>query len=97
MTREEKLRLEARIQEEMKERCERMISCINKNYIDTKKVDGSYIEAGIFKIPLGIEPRFILRDKRIREIRWAITRYMESKQSIPTEWIEEYNQLVKEL
>ncbi len=93
MTREDKLKLEARIREEMKERCERMISCINKNYIDTEKVDGSlYI-----KLPLGIEPRFILRDKRIKEIREAISRYIDSRIAIPIEWIEEYNQLVKEL
>ena len=87
MTREEKLKLEARIQEEIKERCERMISCIKKNYIDTECI----------KPPLGIEPRFILRDKRIKEIREAINRYTESNVQIPIAWIEEYNQLIKEL
>ena len=71
---------------------EKALELFNKNYIDTE-----CIKTKTIKPPLGIEPRFILRDKRIREIRWAITRYMESKQSIPTEWIEEYNQLVKEL
>lgn len=96
-------KLEINISEDMKERYKTIMEWFEKNYIDTEKVDGPHIEFGIFKVPLhvkpplGIEPRFILRDKRIKEIREAINRYTESNIQIPITWIEEYNQLIKEL
>lgn len=44
--------------------------------------------------PKGVEPRHIHEERRIRELATAISRYAEDSASIPTEWVEEYNELV---
>lgn len=45
--------------------------------------------------PIGIMPRYIWEEKRIDDIREAINRYSEKALPIPSQWIEEYNDLVK--
>jgi len=44
--------------------------------------------------PLGLMPRFIADEKRIKAIKDAICRYFNDNHPIPTEWVEEYNILV---
>lgn len=46
--------------------------------------------------PIGIPPRYIWRSRRLREITEAISRYTEALAKIPIEWIQEYNDLIKE-
>lgn len=48
------------------------------------------------KPPLGLVPYNIWVAERINEIKLAIDRYKDENLQIPTEWLEEYNKLVKE-
>lgn len=48
------------------------------------------------KPPLGLVPYNICVAERINEIKLAIDRYKDENLQIPTEWLEEYNKLVKE-
>ena len=45
------------------------------------------------KQPLGIEPKWIWEEKRMKELGNAIVRYLEVGKKIPIEWVVEYNQL----
>ncbi|MER2057169.1 MAG: hypothetical protein ABTA16_00015 [Niallia sp.] len=49
------------------------------------------------KPPIGLIPKHIISEQRLRDIDSAIERYMEVKRSIPIEWIEERNELIKHL
>ena len=49
------------------------------------------------KSPLGIEPRAQWKATRLDNLRAAIDRYMVGGMQIPIHWIEEYNELIKEL
>jgi hypothetical protein len=49
------------------------------------------------KPPLGIMPRYLWIEKRIQDLAEAIGRYIESPFPIPTEWVDERNQLLMEL
>lgn len=44
--------------------------------------------------PLGLKPRNVHNQQRIQEIVAAIGRYTDANKPIPSEWIEEYNDLV---
>ena len=44
--------------------------------------------------PLGIEPRYIWKGKRRDALAGAVYRYLADHLKIPTEWVEEYNELV---
>lgn len=46
------------------------------------------------KPPLGLRPRLIADEERIKEIQDAINRYMTAKKLIPDEWIKEYGELI---
>lgn len=46
------------------------------------------------KPPIGIMPRYILEERRLFDIIAAVERYIDDKQPIPIEWIEEYNDLI---
>jgi hypothetical protein len=48
------------------------------------------------KPPIGLMPRSIWIAGRINDILCAVNRRIESDMPIPTEWIEEYNLLIKE-
>jgi len=48
------------------------------------------------KPPLGLQPHKYWVEERITNILQAVNRYIEDDREIPTEWIEEYNQLIKE-
>ena len=45
------------------------------------------------KPPLGVMPRDIWDQKRKEELAEAMARYLEAGMKIPTEWIEEYNEI----
>lgn len=47
------------------------------------------------RIPIGIEPKNIWISRRINELKEAIKRYAESFIPIPIEWINEYNEHIK--
>jgi hypothetical protein len=47
------------------------------------------------KYPLGLTPKHIWQLQRLQEIKDAMNRYSEAYLLIPTEWIQEYNELVK--
>jgi hypothetical protein len=49
------------------------------------------------KPPLGLRPRFIALEERIREINEAIDRYREAEIAIPSEWLDEKNFILYDL
>lgn len=49
------------------------------------------------KPPMGIMPKWRHDEMRLGSIIGAIERYIDAKCQVPLEWIEEYNQLVKEV
>lgn len=49
------------------------------------------------KPPLGLRPRFIALEERIKEINEAIDRYREAEMTIPTEWLDEKNFILYDL
>ena len=49
---------------------------------------------GVIKPPLGLTPKYIRNEQRMKEIRDAVVRYEEADKKIPIEWIEEYENLL---
>ena len=47
--------------------------------------------------PLGVRPRFVVDEDRIRELEAGIKRFLEAKWSIPIGVVNEYNELVDKL
>ncbi len=47
------------------------------------------------KPPLGLVPKWVRQKERHEEVCQAIARYYNDNREIPTEWVEEYNELVK--
>ncbi len=47
------------------------------------------------KPPIGVMPRHLWNERRVNDITQAIHRRVVAEQKIPTEWVEEYNELVK--
>jgi hypothetical protein len=45
------------------------------------------------KPPIGLMPKQLWVENRLREIAAAIQRYLDEKFEIPVEWVEEYNEL----
>lgn len=62
---------------------------------DIYRVITPYIKYQPEKPPLGITPRFLLDEKRMDEIASGIARYTSVYKPIPSEWIEEYNELAE--
>lgn len=50
-------------------------------------------ETPSLKPPMGLTPKWVREEERIKEVREAIMRYYNSRKKIPIEWIEEYNSL----
>lgn len=48
------------------------------------------------KPPIGVKPQWLVKEERRTELVKAIRRYMKEAHTVPTEWLEEYNQLVKD-
>lgn len=55
------------------------------------------IEDAEQKPPLGLEPKEIWKLQRLQDIVAAINRYFDGSKEIPVKWVEEYNELAKEL
>lgn len=51
---------------------------------------------GYEKPPLGLRPRFVVRQQRVREILEAIDRYNSAGKATPVEWGEELILLLAE-
>ena len=49
------------------------------------------------KSPLGARPRFDCEELRIDELKACIRRFLNDNWPIPTEFIEEYNELTEKL
>lgn len=49
------------------------------------------------KPPLGITPKYVKNLERRQEILDAVSRYVEANMQIPIEWVEEYNELIKNI
>lgn len=47
--------------------------------------------------PLGVRPRFVVDEDRIRELEAGIGRFLEAKWPIPIGVVNEYNELVDKL
>jgi hypothetical protein len=47
------------------------------------------------KPPLGIVTKHIWDCERIVALKGAMVRYIEASREIPSEWVEEYNELIK--
>lgn len=62
-----------------------------------KEWDKSIICKKVVKPPLGLEPKYIWNARRIQNIIEATNRYTDAGKVIPTEWIDEYNELVKQV
>ena len=46
----------------------------------------------IEKSPVGLRPRFIVVEERIREIQEALQRYVSANKAVPAEWLVELNE-----
>lgn len=49
------------------------------------------------KPPLGLIPRWLHREQRLNEIIAAMSRYIYAGMQLPIDWVEEYNQITKEI
>lgn len=49
------------------------------------------------KPPLGLTPRFIVDEARLREVADAINRYREAGCKVPSEWLVEYHELCRKV
>nr|BDD48131.1 hypothetical protein 47 [Balneolaceae bacterium] len=49
------------------------------------------------KPPIGITPRFLWIEDRLKELNQAIDRYAEADKDIPAKWIRERNELINKL
>lgn len=55
------------------------------------------IEIQFNKPPIGLMPKKLWIEERYILVKHAIQRYMESNIEVPTEWMEEYNELVNQI
>lgn len=52
-------------------------------------------EEELLKPPVrGVMPRHIWECKRVKELTQAFERKMDAEEQIPTQWVEEYNELI---
>lgn len=47
------------------------------------------------KPPLGIKPRRIHDEERVRELRACIARYMQAGYHLDPDWVSEYNEIIE--
>jgi len=66
--------------------CLNKLTCVEFVNVDVK-----------LKTPLGIEPKFIVDERRKSDIVGAINIYIQSNMKIPVEWVEEYNDLISNM
>ena len=80
-----------------------VVYCARKDHCDFKNEESmctarggdkcafSYTQSK--KPPLGVMPREIWNRKRQKDLTDAMARYLEAGMKIPSEWIEEYNEI----
>jgi hypothetical protein len=80
--------------------------CCSPIYIKTQEEEDRYVKDGmcdecrnkIFKKPpLGLRPKFVVDELRVREIKEAIVRYLDGFEEIPHKWIREYNNRIQSI
>lgn len=74
------------------DRCGKFYTSNGKPVHIDENIDGNILVAKP-KPPLGVMPRDIWDWKRQEELAEAMARYLEAGMKIPTEWIEEYNEI----
>ncbi|TII15272.1 hypothetical protein C6Y43_14115 [Bacillus subtilis] len=47
--------------------------------------------------PLGVIPKWLHDENRVKDLKAAINRYLDDNHEISAEWIDEYNLLVKSI
>ncbi len=47
--------------------------------------------------PAGLVPKYLWKEQRLKDIKAAIKRYLDGNFPFPPEWVEEYNELLKEI
>ena len=52
---------------------------------------------GSEEYPLGVKPKVVWENERLSGLAGAIKEYIDSKKSIPIEWVEEYNELTSKV
>ena len=45
--------------------------------------------------PVGLKPRWLHEEQRLKEVKEAILRYIDAGVAIPKEWMEEYEELIQ--
>lgn len=82
----------------------------NKEYVLRKKYTGQYaipvelfdkwqnhLKSQIIEPPLGVIPKWLHDEYRIKDLKAAINRYLDNNREVSAEWIDEYNLLVKSI
>jgi len=49
------------------------------------------------RLPLGLTPKWIRQEERLKEVKEAMLRYFNAGKEIPSEWSEEYEELIEAL
>lgn len=75
--------------------CDYRIQCKYKNSSKCEGCSYKYQITSTCKPPIGIKPKHIHDEERIRDLSSAAVRYLQARFPIPMEWIEEYNQLLE--
>ncbi len=64
-----------------------------KEFIEELKAENNIKQSPIDKPPIGLKPKQLHNEERIKEIKSAIERYKGSFYVVPAEWIDELNEL----
>jgi len=46
------------------------------------------------KPPIGVVPKYIWDERRRKQLKESITRYLDADLKVDEEWVKEYNQLI---
>jgi len=67
------------------------------NLVKLLQPNNCCLTAPLLKPPLGLRPRFVVLEERIKEINKAIERYRQAQKTIPAEWYNEKSLINDEL
>ena len=69
----------------------------NAEFLDCVYVGGvEFVKSKRKKPPLGVKPRKLFIEERLNNLSEAISKYLKEYRDCPQNWIDEYNDLVKE-
>ncbi|MER0468115.1 hypothetical protein ABR330_15870 [Bacillus cabrialesii subsp. cabrialesii] len=57
----------------------------------------NHLKSQIVEPPLGVIPKWLHDEHRIKDLKAAINRYLDNNHEVSAEWIDEYNLLVKSI